>query len=136
MQIAAVTRKRSLVNLTPLIDVVFIMLIFFMLVTNFTRFANITLNVAQEGDVLDLQQTSSIIRMSVTGALYFDQQKIDLKQLGDLVRSKIDANAKHVFFIQPGDAVLLQDTIRVLDELTPIAAGNISFLRDEAADSS
>ncbi len=136
MQLAPVTRKRSLINLTPLIDVVFIMLIFFMLVTNFTRFSNITLNVAQEEDAFDLQQTSSIIRMSATGALYFDQQKIDLEQLGNLAHSKIDANEKHIFFIQPGKAVLLQDTIRILDELIPIAASNISFLRDEAADSS
>lgn len=137
MRIAAVTNKRNLVNLTPLIDVVFILLIFFMLVTNFTRHAGITLNVAQEQeeDVIDLQQTSSLIKISAAGTLYFDQQKIAPKQLVGLVKGKLRDNAKHVFFIQPADDVPLQDTILVLDELMPIASENISFLRDEGATS-
>lgn len=138
MQLAAVAKKRSLVNLTPLIDVVFILLIFFMLVTSFTRYSEITLSVAQDEDVVnvDAEQTSSVIKVSTAGTVYFEQQKIDLKQLGDLVRDKLDANRKHIFFIKPADEVLLQDTILVLDELIPLAPSNLSFLRDEAANSS
>ncbi len=135
MRITAVTNKRNLVNLTPLIDVVFILLIFFMLVTNFTRHAGITLNVAQEEDVVDLQQTSSLIKISAAGTLYFNQQETDLEQLVGLVKENLSKNAKHIFFIQPADDLPLQNTILVLDELIPVASKNISFLRDEGMDS-
>lgn len=135
MRITAVTNKRNLVNLTPLIDVVFILLIFFMLVTNFTRHAGITLNVAQEEDVVDLQQTSSLIKISAAGTLYFNQQETDLEQLVGLVKENLSNNAKHIFFIQPADDLPLQNTILVLDELIPVASKNISFLRDEGMDS-
>ena len=134
MQIAAVHKKLNLISLTPLIDVVFILLVFFMLVTDFAQFSIVTLSVAQDENAVDTEQTSSIVHISSNGELRFDHREINFSQLTGLASSKLDENERHIFFIHPDDETLLQDTIFVLDELIPLAPNNISFLRDLAED--
>ena len=132
MQIAAIHKQHNLISLTPLIDVVFILLVFFMLVTDFARFSIVTLNVAQDKSAVDTRQTSSIVQISSTGELRFDHKEIRFSQLTGYVKAKLAANKHHIFFIQPDDDTPLQDTVFVLDELGTLAPENISFLRDLA----
>lgn len=130
MQIAGDSKKRNLISLTPLIDVVFILLVFFMLVTDFAKFSIVTLNVAQNETVTAVTQTSSVVRISGNGELRFDGQEINFAELVQLANRKLAANHRHVFFIHPENETLLQDTVFVLDELVPLAPDNISFLHD------
>lgn len=130
MQIAENSKKRSLISLTPLIDVVFILLVFFMLVTDFAKFSIVTLGVAQSETVAAVPQTSSVVRISANGELYFDDRAINFSELVELANRKLAASHRHVFFIHPEDDTLLQDTVFVLDELVPLAPDNISFLHD------
>ena len=130
MQIAKDSKKRNLISLTPLIDVVFILLIFFMLVTDFAKFSIVTLSVAQSETVTAVPQTSSVVRISTNGELRLDDQAINFSELVELANRKLAANPQHVFFIRPENDTLLQDTVFVLDELVPLAPDNISFLHD------
>lgn len=130
MQIAEDSKKRNLISLTPLIDVVFILLIFFMLVTDFAKFSIVTLSVAQSETVTAVPQTSSVVRISVNGELRFDDLAINFSELVELASRKLAANHQHVFFIQPEDDTPLRDTVFVLDELVPLAPDNISFLHN------
>lgn len=130
MQIAGDSKKRNLISLTPLIDVVFILLVFFMLVTDFAKFSIVTLNVAQNETVTAIPQTSSVVRISGNGELRFDGREINFSELVELANRKLAANHRHVFFIHPENDTLLQDTVFVLDELVPLAPDNISFLHD------
>ncbi len=135
MQISTVHNKRTLISLTPLIDVVFILLVFFMLATNLSRYASVSLNVVQDEEVMDLEQTSSIIEISSKGKIHFDQNEIEISKLKELIQKKLQKNSKHIFFIKPTEQTTIQNTILVLDELVPIAPNNISFLRDLSEDS-
>ncbi len=135
MQISTVHNKRTLISLTPLIDVVFILLVFFMLATNLSRYASVSLNVVQDEEVMDLEQTSSIIEISSKGKIHFDQNEVELSKLKELIQKKLQKNSKHIFFIKPTEQTTIQNTILVLDELVPIAPNNISFLRDLSEDS-
>lgn len=135
MQISIAHKKRNLISLTPLIDVVFILLVFFMLVTSLSRYASVSLNVAQDEEAMDLQQTSSIIEISSQGKTYFDQNEVEISKLKELAEKKFQKNYKHIFFIKPTEQTTIQNTILVLDELVPIAPNNISFLRDLTEDS-
>ncbi len=130
MQIAENSKKRNLISLTPLIDVVFILLIFFMLVTDFAKFSIVTLSVAQSETVTAVPQTSSVVRISTNGELRFDNQAINFSELVELASRKLATNHQHVFFIQPEDDTPLRDTVFVLDELVPLAPDNISFLHN------
>ncbi len=135
MQISTVHNKRTLISLTPLIDVVFILLVFFMLATNLSRYASVSLNVVQDEEVMDLEQTSSIIEISSKGKIHFDQNEVEISKLKKLIQKKLQKNSKHIFFIKPTEQTTIQNTILVLDELVPIAPNNISFLRDLSEDS-
>lgn len=55
-----ITRKKSTIGLTPLIDVVFILLIFFMLVMNFQRYQIQDINIAPRSEISDKIDTITI----------------------------------------------------------------------------
>ena len=131
MQITADPKKRSLISLTPLIDVVFILLVFFMLITEFSKFSVVSLGIAQNETVSAIEQTSSIVRIASNGELRFDGRDINFSELAVLAREKLGSNEKHVFFIHPEEGTLLQDTVFVLDDLVVLAPDNISFLREQ-----
>lgn len=50
MQLNRETRRRRVMNLTPLIDVVFLLLVFFMLASTFLKFGTIKLDTVGSGD--------------------------------------------------------------------------------------
>ena len=131
MQITADPKKRSLISLTPLIDVVFILLVFFMLITEFSKFSVVSLGIAQNETVSAIEQTSSIVHIASNGELRFDGRDINFSELAILAREKLGSNEKHVFFIHPEEDTLLQDTVFVLDELVVLAPDSISFLREQ-----
>ena len=97
MQIAEVRKQRSLISLTPLIDVVFILLVFFMLVTDFARFSTVSLSVAQDESAVDINQTSSIVQISRTGELRFDQEEIRFSQLTAYAKEKLSCKQQSHF---------------------------------------
>ena len=49
MRIKAPPRKRPAMSMTPLIDVVFLLLLFFMLASTFAHFASVDVSLAREG---------------------------------------------------------------------------------------
>ena len=59
------TRRRSALSMTPLIDVVFIMLLFFMLVTNYQRWQTVSIDaVALPGSSVALAPTPAVLALS------------------------------------------------------------------------
>jgi biopolymer transport protein ExbD len=72
MPVRAATRKRRPITLTPLIDIIFLLLLFFMLSSTFTRFAELPLMNAGGGIVaggpppLFLQLTEAGLRLNGT----------------------------------------------------------------------
>ena len=82
-------RKREItVNLTPLIDVVFLLLIFFMVSTSFTRETQIELQLPQaEGE--PLAEAPEVIEISVAanGDFYVNKQPLINNQIETLRRA-------------------------------------------------
>lgn len=123
------TRRRALITLTPLIDVVFILLVFFMLASSFTDWRAIGL----------AAPTAGAAGGSVEGALLVEVRPDGLRFAGEFL--SLDAVAEHVgrrvgqapettVLVRPAPGVDLQRTVTVLDRLVAVGAVNISVIRD------
>ena len=75
------------INLTPLIDVVFLLLIFFMVSTTFTRESRLSVNLP-EADGNAVQETARSIEISVSqsGAYAIDGRPLVNSELGTLMQ--------------------------------------------------
>lgn len=120
-------RPRALISLTPLIDVVFILLLFFMLASSFIHLNTINLDTPAQGAQQQSLQGAMIIEVRLDGVRYAGQNK----PLDEIVKLVSDRLAKHPdqrVLVQPGAGVNLQRTVRVLDRLAAVGAAHLSLL--------
>lgn len=117
MRIESPARARSLISLTPLIDVVFILLVFFMLASNFTQLRAIGVTIPAEAGAPAGGERTVLIRVHADERLELDGQPV---QLGDLAgRIHQVANGRPVLVQPVGDA-RLQTLVTVLDQLAGV----------------
>ena len=78
-------------NLIPLINVVFLMLIFFMVAGKISRSDAIAINPpASLSEITATEQTPIIILLSSAGTLYMDDMELESGQLKDSLSSALD----------------------------------------------
>ena len=128
MQLPAIRRK-SLLNLTPLIDVVFILLIFFMLASNFIKWNSLELAVAKPEEIQLDPEVTSLIRIRVDGQYLLNDDLMPLDELIEKVRLQTLANKNHPVIVQPEEGSHLQLMVDVLDKLQILIDANISLAK-------
>ncbi|MBK1850523.1 biopolymer transporter ExbD [Marinobacter sp. 1-4A] len=118
-------RKAGQVNLTPLIDVVFILLLFFLLSSTFTQWRELNVTASgQANDVeqqalLEIQLVSSLGDIRVADQLYA-ADALNLQQL-------VAENPNTVFAIDARDGLTAQAMITLADRLKQAGAERVSL---------
>ena len=121
-------RRRRAIGLAPLIDVVFILLLFFILTTNFTRWREMPIAMPAQAEALDPPDVR-VLGLAADGVLRY----------GERAFREHDAAALRVFVAEAPDAgyvidatgVSTQTLVDWLDRLKAAGAARLS-LHDEA----
>ena len=106
-------RRRGSVSLTPLIDVIFLLLLFFMLTASFTREGELPLPAGAAGAASP--SAAAFLQVSADG-LRLDRQPVTRAGLADALRAA-DADAVIVAFAPETDAQRLVDVVLALARL-------------------
>ena len=115
------------IDLTPLIDTVFILLIFFLVTSSFTKESGIDVDRPSAQSPAREEQGSMIIAVSKEGEVWIDNNKIEL----NAVRSHVErAHAQN----PEGTIIILADqnsrtgiTVEVLDQVRLAGVTNVSI---------
>ena len=111
-------KEAPTINLTPLIDVVFILLIFFLLTTTFRSTAGLDVDLPSASSAQTTQNENQIIlTLNSAGELFLNGQKksqsIAISEL-----NKIKQQQKDLFIILQADQIVPHgEVVRILDEL-------------------
>ena len=83
MKINVSPRRRHRLSFTPIIDVVFLLLLFFMLASTFTRFAHVDVTLGGKASVSTDQQRKPIVLISIRAAKQFsvNGRSVTLEQI-------------------------------------------------------
>jgi len=82
------TKQDPDVNLTPLIDVVFLLLIFFMVSTTFTKEAEITVDLPEaSAEPVEAKDAPIDLTIDMKGRFYINQQKVVNEQINTLKKA-------------------------------------------------
>jgi biopolymer transport protein ExbD len=120
-------RRRSLVSLTPLIDVVFILLLFFMLASSFLDLHSIVLDAPAEGSGAPAVEGALLVDVRLDG-IRFAGRYVGMEELVQRVRIALaDAPDRRVL-VRPAEQVKLQDTVRILDALSAAGVERLSLM--------
>ncbi|MGM0542842.1 MAG: ExbD/TolR family protein [Pseudomonadota bacterium] len=84
------------VNLTPMLDVVFIMLIFFIVTTSFIKESGIDVNRPESSDASPRPDAQVLVALSPEGAVWVDGRAIDAHRVGEEVAGMISEDGSVV----------------------------------------
>ncbi len=131
MKITESSRQRSLISLTPLIDVVFILLVFFMLASSFVEWKFIELGVGETESLPVNLTTQSLITVDFNGQYKLNEKNLSLDAIVNDVTEQLRHQLEHPVLIKPVDNLPLQQLVTVLDAIGEVAGSNISLVKEE-----
>jgi len=122
-------RKRTLISLTPLIDVVFILLVFFMLASSFLDWRAIELSAPGPAGAPAASLDGAVLVEIRPDGVRVGGEPVPLDKLGSHVNALVTERKRRVL-IKPAPGVALQEAVRTLDRLDSAGIGNLSLIRD------
>ncbi len=126
MHIETPARRRHSIGLTPLIDVVFILLIFFMLATSLMDWRGIGLATGSAPADSD-QPPPAAVRLAADGQLYYEDAAYSLDDLAEKLKTRLQAEQISAAILRPDPQVTLGPTVRALDALAGTGVSNLSL---------
>ena len=125
-----VRSRRPLVSLTPLIDVVFLLLVFFMLASSFST--ERVIEMLTPADVESAEQGeagAALVRIGSDGGIDLNGRPLSRSELAQRVGEWSVSEAPRRYLVQPAPGVTTQQAVSVLDLLKSSGAESVSLIR-------
>ena len=133
MLVHARKRKRFQVQipLTSLIDIVFLLLIYFLLTTNFMVDEGIKIKLPQAKAAAP--QTEEVITVYVDqeGRAFLGPDEVSLAELFDRIKEKIGSKQDELVVIRADRAVILNKAVKVMDIVKAAGAGRLCLATEK-----
>ncbi|NQY64187.1 MAG: biopolymer transporter ExbD [Alteromonadaceae bacterium] len=109
--------EEAMIDMTPMLDIVFIMLIFFIVTTSFVKEAGIEVNKPKAANQTKQKNANIFIAVKDTGEIWFDKRRVDIELVGsqiekilaeqptDVIIIQADKDAKHGVVVEVMDAI-------------------------------
>ena len=120
------------IDLSPLIDCVFILLIFFIVTTTFVEETGIEVDKPQAASSVRLEKTSILIALTANGAVVYGGREIGMSGVQPLVRRMLQKEDVPVI-VQADAAAPAGLLVRVIDEAKLAGAQKVSVATSRAA---
>ncbi len=123
-------RRRKIIdlNLTPLIDVLFILIIFFMLTTSFMRVESLELILpSAAGKAADKKDVVHLF-IYTNGEMALGQRKVDQEELDESLRRMFGNDPNTRVMLLTADGVTMQQMVNLMDRVY-MAGGKSLFVR-------
>ena len=119
--------EESEINLTPMLDVVFIMLIFFIVTANFIKEPGLEVN-RPDSDTSEIQENAAIlIAVGGNDEIYMDGRRIDVRQVKANVLKLLADNPQGTVVIQADETASADAIIQVMDGARDAGVFDISL---------
>lgn len=105
------------INMTPMLDVVFIMLIFFIVSTSFIREAGIDVNRPNADSSSSQSKTAVLVAISATDEIWLDRKPVDLRMVRPSIERLRSEQSEISVVIQADKASSTGQLIGVIDQL-------------------
>lgn len=115
------------INISPLIDMVFILLIFFIVTTVFVEETGVEVDKPQAASAIDLEKNSILIAITDAKTVVFGGREIGVGGVRSVVRRQLQENKTMPVIIQADQTVPTGLLARVIDESKLAGAVKVSL---------
>jgi biopolymer transport protein ExbD len=119
--------EESEVNLTPMLDVVFIMLIFFIVTASFVKEAGIDVNRPDAATAEKKERGNILVAISETGQIWIDKRQVDPRALRANIERLHAENPQGAVVIQADEESKNRLLVQVMDAARLAGVFNVSI---------
>jgi biopolymer transport protein ExbD len=119
-------RRRAVISLTPLIDVVFILLVFFMLASSFMDWRTLDLGVARAGGGNGMRG-ALLVELDL-GSVRLSGRKVSETELQNILAARFKRDPDQRVLVKPRAGVPLQRAVELVDRIAAVGSKQVSFV--------
>ena len=120
------------INITPLIDIVFLLLVFFMLATSFIQKSTIEVNLSSEKTIeVDNKKNNVVLILNKKGLIYLNNKLINISNIKNEISNIVKKNPKYNILIKSHKKIPVQKVIRLIEEVRLAGTDNIKLVNLE-----
>jgi biopolymer transport protein ExbD len=119
------------INLTPMLDVVFIMLIFFIVTASFVKEAGIDVNRPEAATAVKKERANILIAISDKGEIWINKRRVDVRAVQANVERLKAENPQGSVVIQADKKATTDTLIKVMDASRAAGVYDVSIAAQE-----
>ena len=119
------------IDLTPMLDVVFIMLIFFIVTASFIKEKSIGVNVPENNDQpppVDQKSSNILIQVDASDAIFIDGRRVDARAVRSLIAQKFAENPEASVIVRMHEQSTAESYISIADAAREVKIYNVSLV--------
>ncbi|MFT5575938.1 MAG: biopolymer transport protein ExbD [Bermanella sp.] len=121
----------SEIDLTPMLDVVFIMLIFFIVTASFIKEAGIEVNRPEASTANKKENVNILIAINATNEIWMDKRRVDKRSVRSVVERMHAENPKGAVVIQADKASNTETVTSVIDSARAAGVYDVSLATED-----
>ena len=121
------------INMTPMLDVVFIMLIFFIVTASFVKEAGIDVNRPEAATAVKKERANILVAISDTGEIWINKRQIDVRAVQANIERLKAENPQGSVVIQADKKATTDMLIKVMDASRAAGAFDVSIAAQDAS---
>jgi len=134
MQFEGARRSGQAPNLTPLIDIVFLLLVFFMLTAHFVKDQGLPIELPEAASAVSLDEKEPLeISISPFGQISVAGEQIELELLVEKVSQLLSSRDEKRIVIRGDAGVSLGDSVKVIDAVRQAGASGVDIVTEQPA---
>ena len=122
----------SEINLTPMLDIVFIMLIFFIVTTSFIKESGIDVNRPTASTAVTKERTNAIIGIRKNGEVWIDKRMVDIRSVRSHVEQMLADNPNAAVVVAADRDVRAGIMVEVMDQVRMAGIENVAIATQDA----
>ena len=119
-------------DLTPMLDVVFIMLIFFIVTATFIKETGIEVNRPDTKTAQFKKTVSLLVAVSPDNSIWIDKKKVDIRNVRPLMERLHAENPKGGLVIQADMDSKVEKVLAIMDAARTIGIGQVAIAGEES----
>jgi len=121
------------IDITPMLDIVFIMLIFFIVTTSFVKESGVTVNRPSAQTAEEKKGSNILVAIRANGEIWIDRRAVDVRAVRPNIERMKAENPEGAVIIQADEFSPTGLLVKVMDQVRLAGISNIS-ISAEAAD--
>lgn len=115
------------IDLTPMLDVVFIMLIFFIVTASFIKEAGIEVNRPEASTATKKENVNILVAVSPTNEIWIDKRRVDKRSVRSIIERMHAENPKGAVVIQADNESNTETVAGVIDSARAAGVYDVSL---------